>query len=106
MSGIIGNYARNSIIIRKRVGFVDGKPVFEDFNGIAMIFDFSRGDVSLFGAIQNGKVFLVAPNIPEAPEVHGQVIYDGQTYDIHGVKTYRNIKGELVGYKVAVAGGV
>ena len=104
MSGVIEKYARNSITIRKRVGIVDGKPEWEEFGAIAMIFDFTQRDMDYFGDVKNGTVFLVSPTISQAPELTGQVVYDGKCYDIQGIKTYRNLKGQLLGYRIAVAG--
>ena len=116
MAGVIEKYANNPITIRRRVGIIDGQPEWEEFAALAMMFDFTQSDIDYFtssgikrggnlGSIKNGKVFLVSPAIGQAPELPGQVLHDGKTYDIQGVKTYRNLKGQLLGYRVAVAGG-
>lgn len=105
MAGVIEKYANNPITIRRRVGIVDGQPEWEEVGGVAMIFDFSQADIDYFGAIKNGAIFLVAPTISKPPQVPGQVLHDGKIYDIQGVKTYRSLKGQLLGYRVAVAGG-
>lgn len=105
MSGIIEKYAQTPVTIRKRVGIVDGKPEWEDFGGLAIIFDFSQRDLDYFGDVKNGSIFLVSPTISQAPDLPGQILCDGKCYDIHGVKTYRNLKGKLLGYRIAVVGG-
>lgn len=105
MAGIIEKYAQNSVTIRKRVGIVDGKPEWAEFEALAIMFDFTQSDIDYFGSVKNGKVFLVSPAIEQAPELPGQVIHEGKCYDIQGVKTYRNLKGKLLGYRIAVAGG-
>ena len=67
MSGIIEKYAQTPVMIRKRVGIVDGKPEREEFGDLAIIFDFSQRDLDYLGDVKNGMIFLVSPTISQSP---------------------------------------
>lgn len=104
MPGIIQKYAKNPLVIRQAPVIVDGKASYQnEIPATGMIFDFSQRDIDYFGSIQNGKIFLVAP-LAETPSLPGQIVHDGISYEIKGVKTYRNLKGRLLGYRIAVMG--
>ncbi|MCD8295476.1 MAG: hypothetical protein LUE27_09590 [Clostridia bacterium] len=103
MAGIIERNARDTAVIRRRAGIEDGKPVWSEEECLCFPMDFEQSDRDWLGAIESGKVFLVAP-MGEAPGLPGMVVYNGEEYDIRGVRTYRNLRGELLGYRVAVAG--
>jgi hypothetical protein len=62
MAGIIEKIAHTQITIKQEVGISDGKTVWgNDISAVAFIMGFQQSDISLYGTIQNGKVFLVSP---------------------------------------------
>lgn len=103
MAGIIEKNAKTPIIFRKRTGIVDGKPVFCEIPAVAMVFDSSSSDFNRTGAVQRSKVFLIPP-LEDYPGLPCEVIHDGETYTIKSIKTITNIKGVLLGYRIASAG--
>ena len=103
MPGLIDRHARTPLTLRQRAGIVDGKPTWREYSCRGMILDFSARDIDYFGAIRNGKIFLVAP-FEITPELPGTIVFGGREYDIKGIKTYRNLRGVLYGYRMAVAG--
>lgn len=104
MAGIIEKHAQTPITLKRRTGILDGKPQWSESAALAFVLDFTERDAERFGVLKNAKVFLVAPVDP-APEVPGVVVCDGKTYDIKGVKTYKNLRGVLVGWRVAASAG-
>ena len=62
MAGIIEKIAHTPITIKQEVGILDGKTVRgNDISAVAFIMGFQQSDISLYGTIQNGKIFLVSP---------------------------------------------
>ena len=105
MAGIIERIAKNPATILQRTGITDGKPVWSEISCLCFPFDFEQSDKEYFGAIQDGKIFMVAPlELDTPPELPGRIVYDGIEYDIRGIRTYRNLKGVCMGYRIAVAG--
>lgn len=103
MAGIIERNAKTPAVIKQKVSIVDGKPTWNSTPCVCMVFDFTQADIQYFGAVQNGKIFLVSP-LPNPPKLPGMIVLDNIEYDIKGIKIYRNLKGELLGYRIAVAG--
>jgi len=104
MAGLIERNAKNIISLKQRTGISDGKPVFGTaVSCLAMIFDFRQSDKNEFGSIQNGKIFLIAP-LSSPPALPGFVSCDGNDYEMKSVKILRNLKGVVLGYRVAAAG--
>jgi hypothetical protein len=105
MAGIIEKIAQTPITIKQEVGISDGKTVWgNDISALAFIMSFQQSDISLYGTIQNGKVFLVSPTQRE-PKLPAIILCNGEKYDVKGVKPYRNMKNVLLGYRIVVAGG-
>lgn len=103
MAGIIERNARYEAVIRQRTGIADGKPQWTDVTCRCFSLDFEQSDREYFGAIQNGKIFMVAP-METTPLLPGRIVFENVEYEIRGIRTYRNLKGVLMGYRVAVAG--
>lgn len=104
MAGIIEKIAKTPIIIKQETRIEDGKVIFgREVSALAFEIGFTQTDVGMFGAIQNGKIFLVAPT-SVTPEQPAQIVCNGKTYDVKGIKPYRNMKNVLLGYRIAVAG--
>ena len=103
MAGIIERNARDQATIRQRIGITDGKDVWGDVQCRCFVLDFEQSDKEYFGAIQNGKIFMVAPMATD-PQLPGRILHNGEEYEIRGIRTYRNLKGVLMGYRIAVAG--
>ena len=105
MAGLIEKHAKTAMTLKQRDSIVDGKPTWTETPCLGMVFDFASSDVAEFGAIKNGKIFLVAP-LASAPTLPGMMLCDGVEYEIKGIKTYRNLRGVLLGYRIAVAGAI
>ena len=103
MAGIIERNARDHATIRQRNDIVDGKDVWSDRECRCFCIDFEQSDKEYFGAIQNGKIFMVAP-LETDPHLPGMILHNGREYEIRGIRMYRNMKGILLGYRIAVAG--
>ena len=103
MAGIIEKHAHTEIKLRQRRGIFDGKPLWGETDCLCMVLDFTSRDRTYFGTVQNGKVFLVAP-FGSAPALPGVIVFDGREYEIKSIKTYRNLRGVLVGYRMVAAG--
>lgn len=103
MAGIIERNARDQAVIKQRIGISDGKDVWADVQCRCFSLDFEQSDKEYFGAIQNGKIFMVAP-LGTNPHLPGMILHNGIEYEIRGIRTYRNLKGVLLGYQIAVAG--
>ena len=104
MAGIIEKIAKTPITIKQETGIVDGQVIWgQDISALAFEMGFTQTDIGMFGAIQNGKIFLVAPT-SVTPEQPAQIVCNGKTYDVKGIKPYRNMKNVLLGYRIAVAG--
>lgn len=103
MAGIIEKHAKTPVTLKQRSAIVDGKPTWSSTDCLGMVLDYTARDIGDFGAIKNGKIFLVPP-LGFTPTLPGMVLCEGKEYEIKAVKTYRNLKGVLIGYRIAVAG--
>lgn len=103
MAGIIKKNAKTTAVIKQCCSIVDGKPVWTTISCLCLVFDFTQADIQYFGAVQNGKIFLVAP-LKNHPQLPGMIVLDNVEYDIKGIKIHRNLKGVVLGYRIAVAG--
>lgn len=104
MAGIIEKYASEEVTLLQGPVVSDGKTTYTQSIGAkAIVMDFSQADFDYFGRIQNGKVFYVSP-LDAPPTLPGKIRHGGKEYDIRGVRTYKNLSGLLLGYKIAVAG--
>jgi hypothetical protein len=104
MAGIIEKIANTPIIIRQRTDVEDGKEIFgKNIAAYARVMGFTQTDIGLYGAVQNGKIFLVSPTEVE-PVLPAVIVYNGEEYDAKSVKPIRNMKNILLGYRIAAAG--
>ncbi|MDD4817301.1 MAG: hypothetical protein PHI85_04960 [Victivallaceae bacterium] len=103
MPGLIEKNAKIQLTMKQVFAVVDGKTTYTEFVCSGMVFDFTQSDFDYFGTVKSGKVFLVAP-LERPPSLPGQIVHDGVAYEIKGIKTYRNIKGVILGYRIAAAG--
>ena len=103
VAGIIEKHAKTAATLKQRSGISDGKPIWSGSSCTVMELSYTRSDVERFGTIANGKIFLVSP-LPFTPTLPGRIVCGGVEYDIKGIRTYRNLKGVLIGYRMAVAG--
>lgn len=105
MAGIIERNATAPLVLKQRTGIADGKPVFaSSVPCYGMVFDFRRNDRNEFGNVQDGKIFLVSP-LDTPPAIPGLVSHGDKDYEIKSIKTIRNMKGIVIGYRIAAAGG-
>ena len=90
--------------LKQRGGISDGKPVWTSVLCNGFTLDMTQADVEYFGRIKDGRIFLIAP-LRSVPALPAMIVCDGREYEVKGIKTYRNLKGELLGYRMAAAGG-
>ena len=103
MASIIEKYASEDVTLLQGQIISDGKPSFsESIAAKAIVSDFTQADLDYFGRIQNGRIFYVSP-LDAPPALPGQIIWNGVTHEIQGVRVYKNLSGLLLGYKIAVA---
>lgn len=91
------------LILEQPNGFTDGKVNYVSTSARGLLIDFSARDLDLFGSIQNGKIALIAP--PVIPKLPGRIRIGEAVYDLKSIHVCRNLAGELVGCRCAVAGG-
>ena len=105
MAGIIEKHANTTVTLKQRSAIVDGKPTWSSTECLGMVLDYTARDIDDFGAIKNGKIIFIPP-LAFTPALPGMIQCNGVDYEIKAVKTYRNLKGILLGYRIVVAGGV
>ena len=82
----------------------DGEPLLMDEPIRAYFTDAERGDLDAIGHTGSGLVAYVAP-FNGVPKLPCAIIRDYWRHDVLKVETLRTFGGELVGYKLTVAGG-
>ncbi|MBO5645355.1 MAG: hypothetical protein J6S90_08910 [Lentisphaeria bacterium] len=83
----------------------DGKYDWISIPCRGLLLDMRSNDFNLYGGtLQDGKVFLIAP-LPEEPLLPGFVLYGNKEYEIKAIKTLRNLRGVVLGYRIVAAGG-
>lgn len=105
MAGIIERNARIRLTLKQRSGISDGKPTWSGISCRGFFTDMTQADFEYFGRIRNGRIFFVAPFAGTAPKLPAMIVCDGVEYEVQGIRTYRNLQGVLLGYRMAVAGG-
>lgn len=93
-------YSDTDIIIEQPDSIVDGKQQYTRIPARGRVIDFSQRDIDYFGAIQDGKIVLIAP--PDIPRLPGRIVAGGITYDLKSVKICRDLSGKLRGCRCAV----
>lgn len=103
--GIISEFADVSATIYNPSGtYSDGRPV--EASGIAVRVFPLGGETAVrdsFGNVRSGRVFQCVPCSP-APQVGGRLEVGGVSYTIFGVKPYRRLAGDIVGYRISAGG--
>ena len=103
MASIIEKYASEDVTLLQEPVIYDGKTTFtESIPAKAIVSDFSQADLDYFGRITSGLIFYVSP-LDTPPALPGQIVWNGRTFDIKGVRVYKNLSGLLLGYKIAAA---
>ena len=105
MAGIIEKNARLDLTL-KQAGdeITDGKETWFSVPCRGLLLDMRSNDFNLYGTLQDGKVFLVAP-LPDEPLLPGFILYSNKEYEIKAIKTLRNLRGVVLGYRIVAAGG-
>lgn len=105
MAGMIEEIAQTPImVIQPTMEIVDGQHDFFPVQAMGFITEMNSNDFSRWGNITCGKVIYVAPMLRD-PVVPGKVILNGAEFDIKSIRIYRNLSGELLGYRLVVSGG-
>ncbi len=104
MPGLIEKLAKTPITVKIPSGtFEDSQPVYTELSAKAFPKDMDASDMRLFGLTQSGVVFYVY-GLSAKPAVPCKASFEGKDYDIFKVLEYRDMKGALLGHKLAVAG--
>ena len=105
MAGLIEKNARLDFTL-KQAGddITDGKENWLSIPCKGLLLDMRSNDFNLYGTLQDGKVFLVAP-LEDEPLLPGFIVYGSKEYEIKSIKTLRNLRGTVLGYRIVAAGG-
>lgn len=104
MAGLIEKNAREVYTLRNSSGIIDGKQVWAEKEVRGLSFELQKAEFDASGTVQAEKVFLIAPQADlESVTIPAQIVHDGAVYDVMSAKTLRNLKGELLGFRVAAA---
>lgn len=107
MAGMIERMAKTPAVLKQPSGTIlDGKVQFTTVNCVVFRLGGSQYQASEdeYGKVQFKRVFLVAP-LETDPVLPGTITVSGCEYAMSSVKTYRNMRGQLYGYLITVAGG-
>ncbi|MDD5697432.1 MAG: hypothetical protein PHH77_02345 [Victivallaceae bacterium] len=80
--------------------FTDGEAEYTEYSGYALITDFTRRDLSRYGSIKNGKIFLL--RCAAEPLPGSRMIHQGQTYDLKDITVCRDLDGQIECYRCVV----
>ena len=104
MSGLIEKNARETYTLRNSSGIIDGKQVWSEKEVRGLSFELQKAEFDASGTVQAEKVFLIAPQADlDGVTIPAQIVHDGAVFDVMSAKTLRNLKGELLGFRVAAA---
>lgn len=104
MAGLIEKKSYLELILKQADDeIIDGKFTWVSTPCRGMVLDMRSNDFNQFGTLQDGKVFLIAP-LKTEPLLPGMIEYDGKEYDIKGLKTLRDMRGNVLGYRAVTAG--
>ena len=105
MAGMIEKNARLEFTLKQAGDEIsDGKYDWISIPCRGLLLDMRSNDFNLYGTLQDGKVFLIAP-LPEEPLLPGFVLYGNKEYEIKAIKTLRNLRGVVLGYRIVAAVG-
>ena len=92
---------QESVTLRVPTGaFADGQTAYTEYQGYALITDFTSRDINHYGNIKNGKIFLLRSD--NEPEAGSQIVHSGQTYDLKDIKVCRDLSGKIECYRCVV----
>lgn len=104
MASIIVKNAREVYTLRNSSGIIDGKQVWAEKEVRGLSFELQKAEFDASGTVQAEKVFLIAPQADlDGITIPAQIVHDGAVFDVMSVKALRNLKGELLGFRVAAA---
>ena len=104
MAGLIEKNAREVYTLRNSSGIIDGKQVWAEKEVRGLSFELQKAEFDASGTVQAEKVFLISPQSDlEGVTIPAQIVRDGAVYDVMSAKTLRNLKGDLLGFRVAAA---
>jgi hypothetical protein len=90
-----------TVMLRVPIGnFVDGQPECSESQENALITDFTRRDIDIYGNVKSGKIFLF--NSVAVPVPGSQIVYQGKIYDLKDIKTCRDLDGNVECYRCVV----
>ena len=105
MAGLIERMAKTAAVLKQPTGtVVDGKVQYTTVNCMVFGMENAQQGFDEYGRIRYGKVFLVAP-LATTPVLPGTITVGGVEYTMESITVYRNLRGVLWGYRIAVAGG-
>lgn len=105
MAGLIERMAKTPAVLKQPTGTVlDGKVQYTTVNCVVFGLENAAQGFDEYGRVHYGQVFLVAP-LASTPVLPGTITVGGKEYTMAEVMPYRNMKGVLYGYRIAVAGG-
>ena len=84
--------------------FHDGQPLLTDEPIKAYFTEAERGELDAIGHTGSGLVAYIAP-FAAVPKLPCAIVRDYWRHDVLKVETLRTFGGELVGYRMTVAGG-
>jgi hypothetical protein len=80
--------------------FVDGQPEYSESQDKALVTDFTRRDIDVYGNVKNGKIFLLNSNVEPVPG--SQINHQGNLYDLKDIKPCRDLDSNAVCYRCVV----
>ena len=85
---------REPVLLRIPSGSVaDGKTVWTEYPGKAIVTDYVERGPAADGKIKSGKVFLL--KCEYEPAADSQIVYNGQAYDLKSVKICRDLDNRI-----------
>lgn len=92
---------QESVTLRVPTGiFADGHAGYTEYQGYALITDFTHRDINRYGSIKNGKIFLL--RCDDEPEPGSQIVHLEQVYDLKDIKVCRDLDGQIECYRCVV----
>ena len=92
---------QEAVTLRVPTGnFADGQAEYEEYQGYALITDFTQRDINRYGSIKNGKIFLL--RCDHEPEPGSRIIHSARIYDLKDIKICRDLDGQVECYRCVV----
>lgn len=102
MAGLIEKNARETYTLRNSSGIIDGKQIWAEKSVRGLSFELQKSEFDEAGTVQAEKVFLIAPQADlDGVTIPAQIVHDGAVYDVMSVKALRNLRGDLLGFRVS-----